>query len=59
VPKHQLKEDQHVACVSCGCNGCASGDLSSGVAKKSKLLTEDNDLDAEEAPLSQPDTPAG
>lgn len=26
VPKVQLKEDQNVECVSCGCRGCASSD---------------------------------
>lgn len=26
VPRHQLKEDQEVQCVSCGCRGCSSGD---------------------------------
>jgi len=26
VPKAQLKEDQAVQCVSCGCRGCASSD---------------------------------
>ncbi|OBT48253.1 bud site selection protein 31 [Pseudogymnoascus sp. WSF 3629] len=26
VPKSNLKEDQEVECVSCGCKGCASGD---------------------------------
>ncbi|KAG9249216.1 cell cycle control protein cwf14 [Calycina marina] len=26
VPKAQLKEDQAVECVSCGCRGCASSD---------------------------------
>lgn len=26
VPKANLKEDQEVECVSCGCKGCASGD---------------------------------
>ncbi|CAG7935205.1 unnamed protein product [Penicillium nalgiovense] len=26
VPKAQLKEDQTIQCVSCGCNGCGSSD---------------------------------
>lgn len=26
VPRQQLKEDQEVQCVSCGCRGCSSGD---------------------------------
>lgn len=26
VPKAQLKEDQEIQCVSCGCRGCASSD---------------------------------
>lgn len=26
VPKTDLKEDQIIECVSCGCQGCASGD---------------------------------
>lgn len=26
VPKAQLKEDQDLQCVSCGCRGCASSD---------------------------------
>ncbi|KAL3458031.1 G10 protein [Aspergillus heterothallicus] len=26
VPKAQLKEDQMIQCVSCGCRGCASSD---------------------------------
>jgi len=26
VPKHTLKEDQNIECVSCGCRGCASSD---------------------------------
>lgn len=26
VPKAQLKEDQTIQCVSCGCRGCASSD---------------------------------
>ncbi|KAL4817865.1 G10 protein [Aspergillus spinulosporus] len=26
VPKAQLKEDQIIQCVSCGCRGCASSD---------------------------------
>lgn len=26
VPREQLKEDQEVRCVSCGCVGCASND---------------------------------
>jgi len=26
VPKVQLKEDQTIECVSCGCRGCASAD---------------------------------
>lgn len=26
VPKAQMKEDQAVECVSCGCRGCASSD---------------------------------
>jgi bud site selection protein 31 len=26
VPKAQLKEDQNIECVSCGCRGCASSD---------------------------------
>jgi bud site selection protein 31 len=26
VPKTDLKEDQTIECVSCGCRGCASGD---------------------------------
>ncbi|KAI1180440.1 cell cycle control protein cwf14 [Nemania sp. FL0916] len=26
VPKAQLKEDQDVQCVNCGCRGCASSD---------------------------------
>ncbi|PQE22316.1 cell cycle control cwf14 protein [Rutstroemia sp. NJR-2017a WRK4] len=30
VPKADLKEDQEIQCVSCGCRGCASNDLGSG-----------------------------
>ncbi|KAK5119995.1 hypothetical protein LTR85_007071 [Meristemomyces frigidus] len=26
VPREQLKEDQEIQCVSCGCRGCASSD---------------------------------
>ncbi|TVY51881.1 Pre-mRNA-splicing factor cwf14 [Lachnellula cervina] len=26
VPKAQMKEDQNIECVSCGCRGCASSD---------------------------------
>jgi bud site selection protein 31 len=26
VPREQLKEDQEVQCVNCGCRGCSSGD---------------------------------
>ncbi|MBE3042987.1 hypothetical protein IMZ48_10535 [Candidatus Bathyarchaeota archaeon] len=26
VPRAQLKEDQDIECVSCGCRGCASSD---------------------------------
>ncbi|KAI1940242.1 Component of the SF3b subcomplex of the U2 snRNP [Ophidiomyces ophidiicola] len=26
VPKAQLKEEQNIQCVSCGCRGCASSD---------------------------------
>jgi len=26
VPKDQLKEDQTIQCVSCGCRGCSSND---------------------------------
>lgn len=26
VPKAQLKEDQAIQCVSCGCRGCSSSD---------------------------------
>lgn len=26
VPRKQLKDDQEVQCVSCGCRGCSSGD---------------------------------
>jgi bud site selection protein 31 len=26
VPREQLKADQEIQCVSCGCRGCSSGD---------------------------------
>ena len=26
VPRQELKEDQEIRCVNCGCRGCASGD---------------------------------
>jgi bud site selection protein 31 len=26
VPREQLKQDQEIECVSCGCRGCSSND---------------------------------